>query len=73
MDARTEGVELRRIVHVIAEAQAYHFRRVGNGAATDCQERVGVGLAGGVGSGYHVDARRVGADLRADAGQLVAE
>ena len=32
-----------------------------------------MGLAGGVGSGYHIDAWRVGADLRADTGQFVAE
>ena len=73
MDPRTERVELAGLGHAVPQAEPDHLGGVGHRPATDGQQRVRPGLARRVGRGHHVDARRVGADLRTHARQPVAE
>ena len=72
-DAGGESVELRGVGHVVAQAQRDHLRRVGDRAAADRHQQVGVLRPRLVGGGDHVGARGMRADAGAEPGHAVAE
>ena len=67
MDRGAEVVELAGLGDIVAQAEADHLRRVGHRPAADGQQRIRLRLARGIGRRDDIDARRVRADLRADA------
>ena len=72
-DAGAVVVELRRIGHVVAEAEGDHLRRVGHRAAAQRDEQVGAGGARRVRRLDDIDARRMRADPGKHPGEPVAE
>ena len=72
-DARPEIVELFGRRDIIAEAQPDHLCRIGHRAAAQGDDQIGTCLARHIGGSDDIVARRMRADLGAEAGKAVAE